>query len=287
MGILKSMSESLSQGQNGRSQPRNTLGSKPLGGNISNPSTSMTQNVANNLNGNSILMNIAQQRGNRMAAQRGLQNSTLGAEASQRAMIDAAMPIAQIDTQNQFTANQAGLDRSHQLTMQRGQQDFTANQANLDRSHQRGLTQLQGEINYNNQSRLNQAQNQFASNQANLDRSHQTNMARLNSELQHNNTMKELGSQVSANTIGKSIDFAMQIYNNFDAQIAAVQTNNQMTAENKKKAIDQLLQSRNIQMKFLENFMQNIPTTHQGWTNFPSLKFPTLKEFPTTLNQSS
>lgn len=271
MGILNSMSESLATTKPKTSPKANASDAiPPLGDQPILPS--MTQSVANNLNSHSLLMKSAQQRGNRMAAQRGLQNSTLGVEASQRAMLDVAMPIAQIDTQNQFTAHQAGLDRSHQLTMQGNQNQFVASQANLDRSHQLGMQTNQ--------------QN-FAANQANLDRSHQTNMARLNSELQHNNTMKELGSQVSANTIGKSIDFAMQIYNNFDAQIAAVQTNNQMTAENKKKAIDQLLQSRNIQMKFLENFMQNIPTTHQGWTNFPSLKFPTLKEFPTTLNQSS
>ncbi|MDO4697708.1 MAG: hypothetical protein Q4A60_03400 [Pasteurellaceae bacterium] len=189
--------------------------------------------------------------------------------------------------------------------MQRSQQDFASTQAGLDRSHQHSLTQLQGNINYNNQSRLNQAQNQFSaqqagldrthqmgmqtaqhnfvSTQAGLDRTHQTNMAKLNSELQHNNAMKELGSQVSANTIGKSIDFSMQIHNNFDAQIAAVQTNTQMTKENKEKAINQLLESRNIQLKFLQDFMQNIPTKHQNWTNFPSLEFPTINPSQTTL----
>lgn len=257
---------------------------------------SMANNLAKTLNNNGLLMQTANQQGQRLAAQRGLQNSTLGAEASQRAMISAAMPIAQMDTQNQFAAQQAGLDRSHQLTMQGNQNQFVAGQANLDRAHQRGMAQLQGDINYNNQSRLNQAQNQFAAQQAGLDRSHQmtmqgnqnqfaaqqagldrthqTNMARLSSELQHNNAMKELGAQVSANTVGKSIDFAMQIANNYDAQIAGILNNTQMTADNKAKAIQQLKESRDSEIKFLGEFMNQIPTRHPAWTSFPELRVP-------------
>ncbi|WIM85332.1 hypothetical protein [Gallibacterium anatis] len=49
------------------------------------PSTSMATNVANNLDSNSLLMQSAAQKGQRYAAARGLQNSTIGAEAAQRA----------------------------------------------------------------------------------------------------------------------------------------------------------------------------------------------------------
>lgn len=188
----------------------------------------MASNVANNLNANSLLMNSAAAKGERMAASRGLQNSTLGIEASQRAMIDAAMPIAQVDTANQ-----------HQLNLQRDQQNFTANQANLDREHQKDV-------------------------------------ARLNAELAHNNAMKELGAQVSANTIGKSIDFTMQITNNFDAQIAAVLNNTQMKEDDKKRAIEQLKASRDSELNFMSRFMQHIPTTQKDWANFPSLGVPTI-----------
>ncbi|HDR1204964.1 TPA: hypothetical protein QB268_000743 [Pasteurella multocida] len=227
MGILNSMSESLNKKNNlSSTQP------KPPTLSTQTPPQSdqqtMASNVANNLNANSLLMNSAAAKGERMAASRGLQNSTLGIEASQRAMIDAAMPIAQVDTANQ-----------HQLNLQRDQQNFTANQANLDREHQKDV-------------------------------------ARLNAELAHNNAMKELGAQVSANTIGKSIDFTMQITNNFDAQIAAVLNNTQMKEDDKKRAIEQLKASRDSELNFMSRFMQHIPTTQKDWANFPSLGVPTI-----------
>ncbi|HDR1857064.1 TPA: hypothetical protein QB617_000850 [Pasteurella multocida] len=227
MGILNSMSESLNKKNNlTPTQPKApTLSTQTP---PQSDQQTMASNVANNLNANSLLMNSAAAKGERMAASRGLQNSTLGIEASQRAMIDAAMPIAQVDTANQ-----------HQLNLQRDQQNFTANQANLDREHQKDV-------------------------------------ARLNAELAHNNAMKELGAQVSANTIGKSIDFTMQITNNFDAQIAAVLNNTQMKEDDKKRAIEQLKASRDSELNFMSRFMQHIPTTQKDWANFPSLGVPTI-----------
>ncbi|MBF6983959.1 hypothetical protein IXK21_11515, partial [Pasteurella multocida] len=138
MGILNSMSESLNKKNNlSSTQP------KPPTLSTQTPPQSdqqtMASNVANNLNANSLLMNSAAAKGERMAASRGLQNSTLGIEASQRAMIDAAMPIAQVDTANQ-----------HQLNLQRDQQNFTANQANLDREHQKDVARLNAELAHNN-----------------------------------------------------------------------------------------------------------------------------------------
>lgn len=242
MGILNSMSEAInknkqsSQPQTLSPSPSPTLTTQtpqnpPTLSNQAQPSNShntMAENVAKNLNSNSLLMNSAAAKGERIAASRGLQNSTLGIEASQRAMIDAAMPIAQIDTANQ-----------HQLNLQRDQQNFTANQANLDREHQKDVT-------------------------------------KLNAELAHNNAMKELSAQVSANTIGKSIDFTMQITNNFDAQIAAVLNNTQMKEEDKKRAIEQLKASRDSELAFMSKFMQHVPTTHKNWINFPNLSVPTI-----------
>ncbi|HDR1425302.1 TPA: hypothetical protein QB198_002507 [Pasteurella multocida] len=242
MGILNSMSKAINKNKQS-SQPQilspspsptlttQTPQNPPTLSNQAQPSNShdtMAENVAKNLNSNSLLMNSAAAKGERMAASRGLQNSTLGIEASQRAMIDAAMPIAQVDTANQ-----------HQLNLQRDQQNFTANQANLDREHQKDV-------------------------------------ARLNAGLAHNNAMKELGAQVSANTIGKSIDFTMQITNNFDAQIAAVLNNTQMKEDDKKRAIEQLKASRDSELNFMSRFMQHIPTTQKDWANFPSLGVPTI-----------
>lgn len=275
MPILQSMTESISKKQAAQTPTM----------------PSMADNVAKNLNNNSVLMQSAAQKGQRYAAARGLQNSTIGAEATQRAMIDAATPIAQIDTQNQFTERQSGLDRAYQADVLQANQSFTANQAGLDREHQRGMTQLQSDLNYSNQSRLNQAQNQFAASQAALDRSQQTNLTKLQSDLNysnqsriaelqsrlnHQNEMEQLNAQVAANTIGKSIDFAQQITNNFDAQIAGILQNTNMKEADKQKAITQLKASRDSELRFMSSFFQAIPTTKQRWSSFPNLGVPSI-----------
>lgn len=287
-------------------------------------SGTMAGNVANILNSNSLLMRSAAAKGERIAANRGLQNSTVGAEAAQRAMLDAAIPIAAQDTQHQFTASQASLDRGHQKDLAKLQADlnysnqsrlnqeqnqFAASQADLDRGHQRGLAQLQADLSYKNQSRLNDAQNQFAASQAALDRTHQrgltqlqadlnyNNQSRLNqaqynftasqnaldranqrelANLNHQNEMRNLNAQVAANTIGKSIDFTMQIANNFDAQIAGILNNTNMKAADKEKAISTLKSSRDSEINFVSKFMQGIPTTKQNWSSFPSLGVPSV-----------
>lgn len=250
-------------------------------------SGTMAGNVANILNSNSLLMRSAAAKGERIAANRGLQNSTVGAEAAQRAMLDAAIPIAAQDTQHQFAASQADLDRGHQRGLAQLQADlsyknqsrlndaqnqFAASQAALDRTHQRGLTQLQADLNYNNQSRLNQAQYNFTASQNALDRANQRELANLN----HQNEMRNLNAQVAANTIGKSIDFTMQIANNFDAQIAGILNNTAMKAADKEKAIKTLKSSRDSEINFVSKFMQGIPTTKQNWSSFPSLGVPSV-----------
>lgn len=287
-------------------------------------SGTMAGNVANILNSNSLLMRSAAAKGERIAANRGLQNSTVGAEAAQRAMLDAAIPIAAQDTQHQFTASQASLDRGHQKDLAKLQADlnysnqsrlnqeqnqFAASQADLDRGHQRGLAQLQADLSFNNQSRLNKAQNDFAASQAGLDRTHQIGLTKLQSDLNYNNQsrlnqaqynftasqnaldranqrelanlnhqneMRNLNAQVAANTIGKSIDFTMQIANNFDAQIAGILNNTNMKAADKEKAISTLKSSRDSEINFVSKFMQGIPTTKQNWSSFPSLGVPSI-----------
>ena len=303
MSILGSMTEALN-----KKQPRApTISQTPPQDN----SQTMASNVANILNSNSLLMRSAAAKGERIAANRGLQNSTAGAEAAQRAMLDAAMPIASQDTQNAFTEKQtrlqADLNYQNQSRLNQQQNQFAAEGAGLDRGHQRGMAQLQSDLAYSNQSRLNQAQNKFSAEQAGLDRTQQTNLAKLQADLNyqnqsrlnqqqnqftadqarldrthqrdlaninHTNNMQRLNAEVSANTIGKSIDFAQQITNNFDAQIAAVLNNTSMKEEDKKKAINMLKESRDSEMNFMSRFMQGIPTTRQNWSSFPNLGVP-------------
>lgn len=273
MSILGSMSDALKMSDALNKQPKApTISPTPEKDN----SQTMVGNVANILNSNSLLMNSAAAKGERIAANRGLQNSTIGVEAAQRAMLDAAMPIASQDTQNAFaekqTRLQADLNYQNQSRLNQAQNQFAASQAELDRTHQRGLTQLQADLNYNNQSRLNQAQYNFTASQNALDRANQRELANLN----HQNEMRNLNAQVAANTIGKSIDFTMQIANNFDAQIAGILNNTAMKAADKEKAIKTLKSSRDSEINFVSKFMQGIPTTKQNWSSFPSLGVPSI-----------
>ena len=263
MSILGSMTDALN-----KKQPQApTVSQTPAQDN----SQTMAGNVANILNSNSLLMNSAAAKGERIAANRGLQNSTIGAESAQRAMSSASQ-----DTQNAFTERQtrlqADLNYQNQSKLNQAQNQFAASQAELDRGHQRGLAQLQSDLAYSNQSRLNQAQNQFTASQTALDRTHQRDLANLN----HENEMKNLNAQVAANTIGKSIDFAQQITNNFDAQIASILNNANMKEEDKKNAIKMLKESRDSELNFMSRFFQGIPTTKQNWSSFPNLGVPSI-----------
>ncbi|WP_447838225.1 hypothetical protein [Aeromonas salmonicida] len=108
---------------------------------------------------------MAQSKGQGMASQRGLGNSTIGIDAAQRAMVDAALPIAQQNAQQthqrvmqdddqSFTAGQSDLDRKQQVTILDKQQSWQGGQSALDRQQQ--LT-LQGN-DFTNQSNLNSQQ---------------------------------------------------------------------------------------------------------------------------------
>lgn len=274
MSILGSMTDAVNKAKTPQAP---TISTQPP---TKDTSQTMAGNVSNLLNSNSLLMNSAAAKGERLAANRGLQNSTIGVESAQRAMLDAAIPIASQDTQNAFaekqTRLQADLNFQNQSKLNQQQNQFTASQAELERGHQRGMAQLQSDLNYNNQSRLNQAQNQFVASQAGLDRTHQRSLQTDIANLNHANQMRQLNAQVSANTIGKSIDFTMQITNNFDAQIAAVLNNKDMDADNKAKAIEQLKANRDSEIQFMSKFMQHIPTTKQNWSSFPDLGVPNI-----------
>lgn len=69
-------------------------------------------------NQNSLAMRSARAKGNEVAASRGLQNSSVGAEAAQRAMVDAALPMAQQNVSQRFNADQSDKNREHEKTMQ-------------------------------------------------------------------------------------------------------------------------------------------------------------------------
>ncbi|NOI66929.1 hypothetical protein [Vibrio sp. 99-8-1] len=67
---------------------------------------------------NSLAMRSAQANGLRSAASRGLQNSTIGSEAAQRAMVDAALPMAQQNVQQRQQTTLQDDQQRHQQKMQ-------------------------------------------------------------------------------------------------------------------------------------------------------------------------
>lgn len=87
MSILQSMSSGISAaGSSSGSGNNDTTTYNPL---------DVSDEVSKITNQNSLAMRSAKALGNQAAASRGMQNSTLGAEAAQRAMLDAALPMAQ------------------------------------------------------------------------------------------------------------------------------------------------------------------------------------------------
>ena len=188
--------------------------------------TDANQQFASTVNQGGLLMRMAQNKGQQSAASRGLMNSSIGAEASQRAIVDAALPLSQQNTQfaqtkdiNQQQADltakrdetQQGYNKENmglqfgystklndqQNTFSAGQNALDRNQqitmSNLQQQNQLGLLDAQGkqeleqlQQQFKNQTALNAQQNQFTSTQNALDRQQQTNLANLNYQNQYN-----------------------------------------------------------------------------------------------------
>ena len=141
--------------------------------------TDANQQLASTINQGGLLMRMAKSQGNQTSGSRGLMNSSFGAEAAQRAMVDAATPIAQQNTQfaqtkdvNQQQADlQAERDKTQQGYTQANTQQAADLQAQRDKllyQQQLGtisaegdqqLKQMNAQFGYNTQ--LNNQQNQF------------------------------------------------------------------------------------------------------------------------------
>lgn len=160
--------------------------------------SNVNDQLASTLNQGGLLMRMAQSKGQGAASARGLGNSTIGIDAAQRAMVDAALPIAQQNAQQthqrvmqdddqSFTAGQSDLDRKQQVTILDKQQTWQGGQSELDRKQQ--LT-MQGN-DFTNQSKLNQQQSQLQERRDQL--LHQQQLGTLNAEGQQR--LKELNTQ--------------------------------------------------------------------------------------------
>lgn len=92
MSLLQSMKSGISAGaKSTETQESNAAQPLPFDENTKN----VADEVSNITSQNSLSMRSASAAGKRNAASRGLINSTVGAEASQRAMVNAALPMAQ------------------------------------------------------------------------------------------------------------------------------------------------------------------------------------------------
>ena len=120
------------------------------GGQTKFDATDVNDQLGKTLNSGGLLMRMAQSKGQQVASSRGLSNSTIGIDAAQRAVVDAALPIAQQNAQQ-------GL----QLSMQ---------------SNSFGHDKDMAGINFTNQTKLNEQQNQFSAGQSALDRQQQTSI---------------------------------------------------------------------------------------------------------------
>lgn len=264
--------------------------------------TDANQQFASTVNQGGLLMRMAQNKGQQSAAGRGLMNSSIGAEASQRAIVDAALPLSQQNTQ--FAQTKDINQQQADLTSQRDekqfgysaklndqQNTFTAGQSALDRSQQTNLTNLQ----FQNQSQLNNQQNQFTSQRdatlygydqntkaqdfqrqlQTMDKQQQMDLQKLNAQTaatkdinaqQQQYTLENTAKQVAANTQGMYLEAINGLTSTFGDQVAAIQAS-AMKAGDKTNAINSLINSQNAMLKFYQSTYQNMSTIKDDWIN--------------------
>lgn len=151
--------------------------------------------LASTLNQGGLLMRMAQSKGQGLASSRGLGNSTIGIDAAQRAMVDAALPIAQQNAQQAnnrfmqddsqaFAAGESAKDRSQQLTMQQNDFGNQTNQAKLNAQ----LTEARDKLLY---------QQQLGT----LDKQSQLELKQLDAQLKNQTTLndQQFGQQKELN----------------------------------------------------------------------------------------
>ena len=264
--------------------------------------TDANQQLASTINQDGLLMRMAKTKGQQAAGSRGLMNSSIGNEASQRAIVDAALPLSQQNTQ--FAQTKDINQQQADLTSQRDekqfgysaklndqQNTFTAGQSALDRSQQTNLTNLQ----FQNQSQLNNQQNQFTSQRdatlygydqntkaqdfqrqlQTMDKQQQMDLQKLNAQTaatkdinaqQQQYTLTNTAKQVAANTQGMYLEAINGLTSTFGDQVAAIQAS-AMKAGDKTNAINSLINSQNAMLKFYQSTYQNMSTIKDDWIN--------------------
>ena len=264
--------------------------------------TDANQQLASTINQGGLLMRMAKSQGSQQAGSRGLMNSSIGSESSQRAIVAAAQPLALQNTQ--FAQTKDINQQQADLTSQRDekqfgysaklndqQNTFTAGQSALDRSQQTNLTNLQ----FQNQSQLNNQQNQFTSQRDStlnmydqqsraqtfqnqlmtMDQQQRLDLQKLNAQTaatkdinaqQQQYALTNTAKQVAANTQGMYLEAINGLTSTFGDQVAAIQAS-AMKAADKTVAINSLINSQNAMLKFYQSTYQNMSTIKDDWIN--------------------
>lgn len=243
------------------------------------------------LNQDGLLMRMAKTKGQQAAGSRGLMNSSIGSEASMRAMVDAATPIAQQNTQFEQTkdVNQQQAD----LTAQRDKLLYQQQLGTISAEGDQQLKQMNAQFGYNTQ--LNNQQNQFTTqrdstlfgydqqNKAQdfrnqlqtMNEQQRLDLQKLNAQTaatkdinaqQQQYALTNTAKQVAANTQGMYLKAINGLTSTFGDQVAAINASS-MKAADKKNSINSLISAQNSMLKFYQSTYQNMSTIKDDWIN--------------------
>ena len=192
-------------------------------------------------------MRMAKSQGERQAGSRGLMNSSIGNEASQRAIVAAAQPLAQQNAQ--FAQSKSLNQQQSDLTAQRDSTLFGYDQQNKAQDFRNQLQTM------NEQQRLD-LQKLNAQTAATKD---------INAQ-QQQYALTNTAKQVAANTQGMYLDAINGLTSTFGDQVATIQAS-AMKAADKTNAINSLINSQNAMLKFYQSTYQNMSTIKDDWIN--------------------
>ena len=272
--------------------------------------TDANQQFASTVNQGGLLMRMAQNKGQQSAAGRGLMNSSIGAEASQRAIVDAALPLSQQNTQfaqtkdiNQqqadltakrdetqqgYNKENMGLQFGYSTKLNDQQNTFTAGQTALDRTQQTNMANLQNTYTTQRDSALfgydqkNKATD-FANQLQTMSEQQKNDLAKLNNQnaqqtalaaQQQQYALTNTAKQVAANTQGMYLEAINGLTSTFGDQVAAIQAS-ALKAADKTTAVNSLINSQNAMLEFYQNTYQNMSTIKDDWINVDVKTLPT------------
>lgn len=208
--------------------------------------------LAGLLDKGSPLMQRAETKAMQKANQRGLMNSSMAVGAAQNAVIDAALPIATTDAgfmNQQRLTNQQAENTSRQFNTQQQNAFDSAEQA---QNYQQQNMQLESE--------LNQLLKQQGYQQ-------QVALAELEDQFKRG----QLDATVYANTKGEYLSSMMDLVKNSAINISEIQKANNIKQADKNAMVQQQIQMRDADIRFLQQMYASTPVWNQNWSKYASV----------------